>query len=94
MTVTTFPNEKVIWSNKKYAIVEADVNGKRTIVVSDYWRTDYVHDYRMAERVVGTSDVFTGRWKWALDNPQWFPKYVLDKVQVIINRRHRSEKYT
>jgi hypothetical protein len=81
MAVTTFPNEKVLWSNKKYAIVEADVLGKRTVVVSDYWRTDYVHIY---------SD-----GKWAMDNPYWFPRYVLNRLYPIAKRKakHVTEDY-
>ena len=71
--VTTFPNEKILWSDKKYAIVEADVNGKRTIVVSDYWRTDYVVEY--------------GDGEWAMDSPEYFPRYVLNKVASIVKKR-------
>lgn len=75
MAVTTFPNEKILWSNKKYAIVEADVMGKRTIIVSDYWRTNYVVEY--------------GNGKWAMDNPEYFPRYVLNRIYPIVKRRAR-----
>jgi hypothetical protein len=80
MAYTTFPDEIVLWHKNKYAIVEATMpnTGRRSIVVTDGWKTDYVVDY--------------GNFKWAMDNPEWFPKYVKDALQRIINRRGYSAK--
>ena len=81
MAITTFPNEKILWHKGKYYIIEADIfPGRRNLVLSDGWRTDVVVNY--------------GDGTWATDNPEYYPKYVKDKVYSIVGRfAYMNEDY-
>ena len=76
--VTTFENEKVLLSQGKYSLVEADVNGKRSLVATDGIFTDF--------------PLVTSKGTVIWDRPERFPSSFINSVQRWVDNKENKKE--